>query len=96
MIGKNAGKFRPKQPWPGLQAELLPSDHRVRVAGRVPISRPKGVPDGSPNVEGRTWALITPRKIASELALFGFGGSMQPYVLDLVYQGVSGSPPPLM
>ncbi|KAK4153794.1 hypothetical protein C8A00DRAFT_43359 [Chaetomidium leptoderma] len=80
MRGKNVGKFRDSKHWAGSKVPPHPSDHEA--SGRS-TSGPR-VPEEVTRDEG--WALVTPRKVASELALFGFGGDMQPYALELIYR----------
>jgi len=83
MRGKNAGRFRPKIHCEGLQEKPpLVADKATGC-----MSRPQRLLRNTAESEG--WALITPRKIASELLLFGFSSDMQPYVLGLVYRGMS-------
>lgn len=38
---------------------------------------------------GEGWVLSAPRKIASELALFDFPIELKPYMVDLLYRGIS-------
>lgn len=46
-------------------------------------------PVSSPGSREALWMLTSPRKIASELALFRYGFDIQPYMLDLIYRGTS-------
>lgn len=43
--------------------------------------------------EDQEWILTTPRKIASELSLFGYVTDIKPYMLDLIARGISHRPP---
>lgn len=81
MRGKNAGKFRPKSHCGDLQGNL----RSVEPEAEGRMAQLQRVPGNAAENEG--WALLTPRKIASELLLFGFSSDMQPYVLGLVYRG---------
>jgi hypothetical protein len=83
MRGKNAGRFRPKIHCEGLQDKPPLGDDKATGC----MSRSQHLLENTVKSEG--WALVTPRKIASELLLFGFNSDMQPYVLGLVYQGAS-------
>lgn len=41
-----------------------------------------------PKNEDVYWLLLPPKKISSELALFGYVEEMKPYMLDLIYKGM--------
>jgi hypothetical protein len=51
------------------------------------VTRAHGQPSLLGAEEG--WVLSTPRKIASELALFGFPIVLKPYMVELLYRGRS-------
>jgi hypothetical protein len=85
MRGKNAGKFKNGKDWPDSREGAQPMEKRssARPGTRTELVRAEGrEPEG--------WTLVTPRKIASEIALFGIGEDMQPYVLALIYRGACG------
>jgi hypothetical protein len=84
MRGKNAGKFKNSKDWPDSRDGAQPTAKR-------PSARPGAKTEivHAERTEPEGWTLVTPRKIASEIALFGLGEDVQPYVLGLIYRGTS-------
>ena len=85
MRGKNVGKFM------RASGKCPPNDGKINTRVEGTPNRP--IP-GARGVLGQgagaaDWALVTPRKVASELSLLGLGEGMQPYVLNLIYRGTS-------
>lgn len=85
MRGKNAGKSRRRQGQPALTAAESEKSGRVRH----PASPDKGETCGK---EKETWALMSPRKIASELTLYRYAETVKPYMFDLIFQGNISAP----
>jgi hypothetical protein len=87
MRGKNEGKFRsnkygPRSRWMPPLREDVASTGATETQERVPEQPLR-------HQRQQCWVLISPRKIGSELSLYGLGGGMQPYVQELLYRGMS-------
>lgn len=96
MRGKNVGKFRDDKKWAELPKKLSTKGQAFEAESMSKVICQEKQDDEAARTEG--WALVSPRKVASELFMLGLGGDMEPYVLELIHRGKFDRPsllPPL-
>ncbi|KAK4097296.1 hypothetical protein N658DRAFT_500607 [Parathielavia hyrcaniae] len=84
MREKNAGKFGNRKIQPASRAAPRATDDTTPTMPETIIHRAS-----DEGAEAGGWTIVTPRKIASELSLFGFGSDMQPYAPVLMHRALT-------